>query len=476
MYVNVKPAKYSHPLSQARGSQRSSENQHKRHNGHVPNGEKEKEPEAAKDTASQEQTRSYINLSQARQLSDGFIQEGKETTSAGGRGRHSPNGHKQDYKDEVNHTGSGASEVPPLPAENRSGSATPTAVSGDNQVTRERQSSAPPLPERRYNDGDVRNTPTPPLPDRHYDTPSPPPPIPERKYSNLEEDCDAMLVLEKTREQEMEAEMRRYKRKVTSSYEDVDLDDEGFKPHPKRHISLDNSSKCDTQKETRERAHEAELHRLRREESPYEVILDLEPHQVGYSTQDQAIESAPEGEAGHSRQPQRSSRNPDHMVSQMGNEYTLINPAWKRDVRDRPSSLIGDSDYLEAPPLPKRNPGMKYVDISHEAQPSIADSSSSADPYRDSIAYAVVKLDEISGNPLIEGRVLAPPEPYESPRASLPRNSVPPYATIDFKEENSGVCVCVPLSLVSFFWEIREQDWYILNVLEAVIESVESIL
>ena len=280
----------------------------------------------------------------------------------------------------------------------------------------------PPLPEQHFTDSDVAMASPPSVPERLYESPSPsPPPLPTRCYSFSSSDTDHQGV----------------------KNGDLEQKDESRSPAANK--------QCDD---------------------------------VGRTAED-------------TPQSQRHPRVVQREVSQMGDEYALVEPAWKKGSKGRSSSLSERtlSDSSPPPPLPERTAESeqectaageqdelrqdpiqprpqqerepqqeqidpRYVDIDHDlmverneaCHPGNSAQLTNQDPYNDSIAYAVVKLDRLveeeargrrersssSPSPLRE----IPAEPYQvpvSPRSTLTRDvsSFNTYEEIDAPDSNS---------------------------------------
>ena len=258
------------------------------------------------------------------------------------------------------------SSPPPEDREER----TPTPPLPDRQYadSEARRSPTPPLPDRQYADSEARRSPTPPLPERRYElSPSPPPPLPTRRYSDHEEMSQVRL--------------RRAGLTKTAS--------------ENGHLASDPN------------------------------------HHRGNSDAESQSESD-----GMRR-----------MVTSFGDEYTLVT---KQDLEQRrPVSWAESSfsaSYATIPPtlpaytLESRQVSeeerrassassqipysARYVDLDTVDNPHRV--RSRVDPYRDSIAYAIVTLDDarpqqdvaLEEKPEKEGgfnRSATPPEPYEIP-------------------------------------------------------------
>ena len=236
---------------------------------------------------------------------------------------------------------------------------------------REERTPTPPLPDRGYTDSEVRRTPTPPLPERRYElSPSPPPPLPVRRFSEHEG------------------------------------------------TSLGRAQLTETASEN------------------------------GHLTSDPNLRRG--SDAGSRSDSMR------RLVTNFGDEYTLVS---KQDAEQRRPVSWAESTvsagYATIPPsLPAYTPesrqvseeeeeqrrasaasqipySSRYIDLDCVANPHRA--RSRVDPYRDSIAYAIVTLEDTRQNqdgareetPEDEGRFrrsATPPEPYEIPMkgATLP--------------------------------------------------------
>ena len=302
-----------------------------------------------------------------------------------------------------------AKTPPPLPKKySDDEDTTPSPTPGGDDVFSDRhtRSPTPPLPERRYEESDVCSPSPPPLPDRRYECLSPPPELPQQYYSKVDEPKGKASGSHSRNPEPLRLRIR-------NGYEVVDLDEDDTLPKG----SSGSHSKIS----------EPRHHTIR----DYETV-DFEPPEASSSKQTKK------------RIVQRA--------QMQSGEYALVNPAWKRDASGRPPSLcesITSDPQSPPPPLPDRTPEsaevispcqpeQRYVEldlIAKGKEKSSHLSRTNSDPYKDDIAYAIVKLDK---PPKIGGertsREVTPPEPYEVPWASLPRGVPPPsYAEIGFQ-------------------------------------------
>ena len=338
-------------------------------------------------------------------------------------------------------------------------------------------SATPPLPERRYTDSDMFMSP-PPLPEQHFvdsDLSMVPPPLPEQHFT----DSDIAMVPPPLPEQhftDLDVAMASPPSVPERLYDSLSPSPP---PLPSRCYSFSSS--------------------------------DTDGHQQGIKNgnleqKDESRSPAankPTATSGEGTpQSQRHPRVVQREVSHMGDEYALVEPAWKRGSKGRSPSLSKRtlSDSSPPPPLPertasgeqdlpehtatasvqdelKRDPDQprpqkerelqqeqsevdpRYVDIDHDllvernkaCHPGNNAQLTNQDPYSDSIAYAVVKLDGLvveeagrrgrsssSPSPLRE----MPAEPYEvpvSPHSTLTRDvsSSNTYEEIDAPESDS---------------------------------------
>ncbi len=333
---------------------------------------------------------------------------------------------------------------------------TPTSPSPSPAGTldaRDTRSPTPPLPDRKYSESDIGSLSPPPLPERRYGSLSPPPPIPlmePHTYSTIEESTGAGAAPTNPTE-------------VTSS----------APPTPSRNTQLKRKPRVDR------RMYETldDLH-LEMEAAPEgkQHRRFTKSNSVGILSPPVVEEEGAEGterESGHEQNGKKKGRVVQRTGSQSGKEYALINPAWKRNVQGRPPSLSGESgeatlpQSFRPPPLPERaSEGRKHepnsapnarqragryieVDIDRgrgkiarerEGQKPKQEEN---DPYKHTIAYAIVKLDSLSDRPIVvedsrETRAKTPPEPYEVPLASkgtLERGLAPPsYEEINYQD------------------------------------------
>ena len=271
--------------------------------------------------------------------------------------------------------------------------------------------SPPAIPERRYCESEICSSP-PPLPERRYAdsdvSMTPPPPIPERFYESSLSSSDTDITSHNDQQQQQEED------------------------------KSGGSSKSG--------------------------------EGLATSTQQQEEESL-SGQAEDDRKTATSGEDQPRVVQRkvapMGDEYALIEHAWKKGTKGRPASLSeGSTSDVSLPEntaeaskqdeqgqeqkqsLPKVSEaaGHQYADIDHDRLVR------EEDPFRDPVAYAVVKLDQLveskaegrAGSPLSSPRETQPePEPYEtpvpSPRSTLNREMAlsGPYEEIDFPDSTS---------------------------------------
>ena len=155
-----------------------------------------------------------------------------------------------------------------------------------------------------------------------------------------------------------------------------------------------------------------------------------------------------------------------HNVTETGHEYAVIQRKQSREGRISTSPDPGGDGIgeLDPPPVPKRaherfknlngsseeeKKGSEYieVDVTRDAVPPPL-----SNPYRNSIAYAIVRLDNSHPDKQEQAHNLrhvhTPPSPYEvpSPSGSLERGLSPPTyeeIEIDVQQQPEGVCVRV---------------------------------
>lgn len=276
--------------------------------------------------------------------------------------------------------------------------------------------SPPAIPERHYCESEICSPP-PPLPERHYAdsdvSMTPPPPIPERFYESSLSSSDTDV----------------------TSHNDQQQQEEG---------KSGGSSKSGEVLATSTQQQEEES-------------------LSGHAEDDEKTATSREGTV----QPPHQPRVVQRKVAPMGDEYALIEHAWKKGAKGRPASLSeGSTSDVSLPEntteasqqdeqgqeqkqsLPKvsETAGHQYADIDHDRLVR------EEDPFRDPVAYAVVKLDRLveskaegrAGSPLSSPMETQPePEPYEtpilSPRSTLNREMAlsGPYEEIDFPDSTS---------------------------------------
>lgn len=271
--------------------------------------------------------------------------------------------------------------------------------------------SPPAIPERRYCESEICSSP-PPLPERHYAdsdvSMTPPPPIPERFYES------------------------------SLSSSDTDI------------------TSHNDQQQQEEEGKSGEILATSTQQQEEESLS-------GHAKDGEKTATSGEGTV----QPLHQPRVVQRKVAPMGDEYALIEHAWKKGTKGRPASLSeGSTSDVSLPEntaeasqqdkqgqeqkqsLPKvsETAGHQYADIDHDRLVK------EVDPFRDPVAYAVVKLDRLVESKA-EGRAESPlsslretqpePEPYEtpvpSPRSTLNREMAfsGPYEEIDFPDSTS---------------------------------------
>ena len=253
--------------------------------------------------------------------------------------------------------GEGSSRDRQCHTEGGSRDVTPTPSSPPPE-DREDRTPTPPLPDRQYADSDIRRTPTPPLPVRHNEgSPSPPPPLPARRYSNQEQ-------------------MRQVKLRRAQLSEAGSKNGHLTDPNHRRGSDAGTQSQEGVQRMVAMLGDEYALVNKRDAEHHRPVSWAERPHSASYAT-------IPPPLPPYTPESRQESGEPEE----------------RRDSADSQTSYSA-----------------RYVDIDAVADPRRM--RSRMDPYRDSIAYAIVTLEDkpvVASEGNTEHRSKTPPEPYEIP-------------------------------------------------------------